>query len=98
MRTDQELINRGSDAEQFQRYISEHPYFNSVVEEAREILTKKINSLKPDEQMKFTVYQSMLISINELVNLIEVDIYAGQKALEKLQTNGDEGITQKGIL
>jgi hypothetical protein len=96
--TDQQLINRGSDAEQFKRYLEDNPYFNSVVEEARRIITESIMSLKPDEQMKFTVLKSMLTSIDDLLNLIEIDVYAGQKALAKLQAGGDEGITQKGIL
>jgi hypothetical protein len=95
--TEQEIINRGSDAEQFKRYMEENPYFTSVIALSKQLLWQNICDLRPDEQMKFTVLKAQQDAIEELMNLVEIDIYEGQKAISRMQTpeHGDE-VYQKG--
>lgn len=82
---EQQIINRGSDAEQFKRYLEDNPYFGSVIELARQLIAQNIDGLKPDEQMKFTILRSQSMAISMLLDLIEMDIEAGQKALGRMQ-------------
>lgn len=83
---DQEIINRGAEAEQFKRYIEENGYFNSIVAIARVLISHNIASLKPDEQMKFTILKSQEIAIDDLLSIIESDIIEGQKAIDRVQS------------
>lgn len=83
--TDQEITNRGTDAEEFKRYLEERPYFTSVVAVAKQMIWNNIASLRPDETIKFTVLKSQLTGVEELMSLIEMDIEAGQKALARMQ-------------
>lgn len=95
--TEQEIINRGSDAEQFKRYMEENPYFTSVIALSKQLLWQNICDLRPEDQMMFTVLKARQDAIEELMNLIEIDIYEGQKAISRMQTpeHGDE-VYQKG--
>ena len=90
---DQEIINRGSDAEDFKRYLEDKPYFISVVANAKQINWLKICDLKPDEQMKFTILKSQQQAIEDLMSLIDIDIYNGQKAVERMQSEKGEKTT-----
>ena len=83
---EQQIINRGSDAEEFKRYIDDNPYFNSVVALSKELILQNIMSLRPDEQMKFTVLKSQGKAIDALMNLIEIDISEGKKAIDRMQS------------
>jgi len=83
---EQQIINRGSDAEEFKRYIDDNPYFNSVVALSKELILQNIMALRPDEQMKFTVLKSQDKAIDELMNLIEIDISEGKKAIDRMQS------------
>lgn len=98
--TEQEIINRGSDAEQFKRYVEDNPYFTSVVALSKQLIWQNICALKPDEQMKFTVLKSQELAIEELMNLIEMDIYEGQKAISRLQEleTREEGYQKGDVL
>jgi len=95
--TEQEIINRGSDAEQFKRYLEDNPYFTSVIALSKQMLWQNICGLRPDEQMKFTVLKAQQEAIEELMNLIEIDIYEGQKAISRVQNPEHGGeVYQKG--
>jgi len=95
--TEQEIINRGSDAEEFKRYLDDNPYFTSVIALSKQLLWQNLCDLRPHEQMEFTVLKAQQDAIEELMNLVEIDIYEGQKAIERVQKpeHGDE-VYQKG--
>lgn len=85
MITDQQLVDRGTEAEAFKRYLTENQYFLSVVAFAKLIIQQNISTLRPDEQMRFTILRANAEGIDGMMSLIDMDIKSGQEALGRMQ-------------
>ena len=90
-----EQLQIGKDAEDFKRYIEEHPYFNGLVERVKLELAKTILELDPDKTESFTYVRSRMIGVDDILNAVSGDIYMGQQAYEKLNGLLEE---PKGLL
>lgn len=96
--TDSEIAARGSQAEEFLRYYNDNPYFQSVVGVAKQIVTNKIMNLKPDQQIEFTILKSQMTVFDDLFNLVNIDVFEGQKAVARIQGEPAEGKYAKGAI
>lgn len=90
-----EQLQIGKDAEDFKRYVEEHPYFNGLLERIKLEYARQILDLQPQSTQEFTVLRSELSSIDQIPNAISGDIYMGQQAYEKLNGLSEE---PKGLL
>lgn len=90
-----EQLQIGKDAEDFKRYIDEHPYFKGLLERIKLEYARQILELQPQNTQEFTVLRSELSSIDQVMNAISGDIYMGQQAYEKLNGLSEE---PKGLL
>lgn len=90
-----EQLQIGKDAEDFKRYIDEHPYFNGLIERMRLEYAKMLMELPPTATDEFTNYRQSMDAIAGIMNAVSGDIYMGQQAYEKLNGLSEE---PKGLL
>jgi hypothetical protein len=79
MLTDEQLMNRGAEAEQSRDYIV------TVIDHAKDMILDLIMNLSPDETMKFSILKSEILGINELLSIVEADINEGRAAIQRIQ-------------
>lgn len=88
--TDNELMDRGAQAEQAK------PYIASVLDQAKGMILDRLITLAPDQTMLFTVYRSQILYLDDILALVEGDIREGQNAIDRIQ--GNAPIQKAGIL
>ena len=91
----QQQLETGKNAEDFKRYIDEHPYFRELLERVKLEYAKQILSADPLDSHVLMRGRISMIAIEELTNAISGDIYMGQQAYEKLNGLSEE---PKGLL
>ena len=91
----QEQLEVGHQAEAFLQYLSEHPYFEGLLERMRLELARQILDLMPNNTQDFTVFRSQISGVDLIMNAISGDIYIAQEALKKLNGTIDDN---KGLL
>lgn len=77
--TDDQLLEKGTQAEQAQAYLSD------VIGRATTSLSEQLLNLYPDETMKFTVIRSNMLALKDILAVVDGDIQAGKEALARLQ-------------
>lgn len=90
MLTDDLLMARGAEAKQAL------PYVTSLMDRVKGIILDHIMSLAPDDTMRFTVYKSQILCLDDIVATVTSDIKAGQRIIEEMQ--GTPSNTNTGIL
>jgi hypothetical protein len=88
--TEDELMQLGADAEQAL------PYIENLMDRVKGIILDHIIALGPDDTMRFTVYKSQIMCLDDILATVSADIRDGQKAIEKVQ--GNAPATNTGIL
>ena len=87
---DEELIERGSQAEQSQEYVA------SLIERSKGHIFDNIMALAPNQTELFTVFKSQIVYLDNVLATVAADIRDGQKAIERIQ--GTAEVTNTGIL
>lgn len=85
----EELMERGSRAEQALPYITE------LMESAKSAIFDRILELSANETFKFSVLKSELLCLEEIISLVHGDINAGKREISIIQGNISP---EKGIL
>ena len=87
MLTDDQLLEKGTQAEQAKEYLQ------GLVDEATRSLSEQLLSLYPDETIKFSAIRSQMMALEDILGVVEHDIQKGKEALERIQS---PMIEQKG--
>jgi len=87
MLTDDQLLEKGTQAEQAKDYLQ------GLVSEATRSLSEQLLSLYPDETIKFSAIRSQMMAIQDIMAVVEHDIQQGKDALQRIQS---PAIEQKG--
>jgi ATP/maltotriose-dependent transcriptional regulator MalT len=77
--TDDQLLEKGTKAEQAKEYLE------GLIKEATDRLSEQLLNLYPDETIKFSVIRSQMMSLHDILLVVEADIREGQNALERIQ-------------
>ncbi len=80
----QEQYQTGKDAEAFLGYVSEHPYFEKLLERVKLEFARRILDLSPTDKDSFSLYRASMTAIDEVMNAIRGDIYLGSEALDQI--------------
>lgn len=91
----QEQIDTGKQAEDFLRYLAEHPYFEGLLERVKLELARTILDLDPDKTESFTYCRSRMIGVDDVMNAVRGDVYLAQEAFKRANGLVDE---DKGLL
>lgn len=91
----QEQLGIGNQAEEFLKYVSEHPYFEGMLERIRLEYGRQILSLLPEETAIFTALRTKMDAIDDVMNVARNDVLIGSDALKKLSGESEQ---PKGIL
>lgn len=87
MLTDDQLLEKGTQAEQAKEYLQ------GLVDEATRSLSEQLLSLYPDETIKFSAIRSQMMAIQDIMAVVAHDIQQGKDALQRIQS---PMIEQKG--
>ena len=94
--TDEELHQRGQEAEDFMRSCQEgSQYFLNLMSEIEAEVKNNILSLKPEYQEMFTIYKAQLDGLTVPMMRVIQDIEAGKQAWNRINGIVDE---TQGIL
>jgi hypothetical protein len=94
--TDEQLHNKGQEAEAFLKLLDEgSQYFKGVLAEIQQEINDSIIGLKPSQKDEFSYLKSQLDSLYEPLKRIRQDILVGQQAWNRM--NGIE-TKNEGIL
>ena len=91
----QEQLEIGKQAEDFKRYIEEHPYFKGLLTRIELEMSRQILSLSPKDTDAFTEMRAEMNGVGQIMNAISGDIYLGQRAYEQINGISEE---PKGLL
>jgi hypothetical protein len=91
----QEQLEIGKQAEDFLRYLSEHPYLEGLLERMKLEYARQILDLNHDQTIAFSNLKSEMVGVDQVMNSIRGDVYLGSQALKKLNGESDE---PKGLL
>jgi hypothetical protein len=91
----QEQIDTGKQAEDFLRYLSDHPYFEGLLERVRLELARQILDLVPQQKDAFSEKMSQMNGVGMVLDAVRGDIYLAAEAFKQLNGLVDE---TKGIL
>lgn len=83
--TPDKQIERAEAARAFKEYTEANPYFNSLLDAAREAITRNIMALNPGAKEMFTIMKAQYDAVGFLHDMVDNDIFFGKKALDKLQ-------------
>ena len=89
----QEQVELGRQAEVFNRYVHEHPYFEGLLERIKLELMRQVVDLHPMQKDEFTELMIKIHFIPDIMNAVYGDIYMASEALGKLN-----GVKEQGIL
>lgn len=81
MLTEDELMARGAEAEQALAYVI------GLMDRVNGIILDHIINLAPDDTMRFTVYRSQMLCLDDVLATVAADIKAGQRLIEDMQGN-----------
>uniref|UniRef100_A0A6H1ZR45 Uncharacterized protein n=1 Tax=viral metagenome TaxID=1070528 RepID=A0A6H1ZR45_9ZZZZ len=87
----QEQLEIGKQAEDFLKYLAEHPYFEGLLERVKLEYARQILELMPDRKEAFSLMKSEMLGIDEIMNAVRGDIYLASEALKKLSGEEDKG-------
>jgi hypothetical protein len=90
----QDQLEIGKQAEDFLKYIHEHPYFEGLLDRIKLEYARRILELHPLDD-SFKTIKSSMDAMNEVMNAIRGDIYLGSEAFNKLNGTTEE---PKGLL
>ena len=88
--TDDALMALGAEAKQAK------PYVTSLMDRVKGIILDHIINLAPDDTMRFTVYKSQMLCLEDVLATVEADVKAGQRVIEEMQ--GSATASSNGIL
>jgi hypothetical protein len=93
----QEQLEVGKQAEDFLRYLSEHPYFEGLLERVKLELSKLILnlSISPETRDQYLVLRGRLFGVDDALEAVRGDVYLAAEAFKQLNGIVDE---PKGIL
>ena len=91
----QEQLEVGKQAEDFLKYLSEHPYFEGLLERVKLEYARRILDLQPASKDDFSLYRASMTAVDEIMNAIRGDIYLGSEAFKQLNGESEQ---PKGLL
>ena len=92
----QDQIDIGRQAEEFLRYLSDHPYFDGLLERVKLEYAQRILTLTPIQEnveKAFLVTLASMRAMDNVMNAVRGDIYLASESLRQI-----DGVTEKGIL
>jgi len=92
--TDQELqeqVDLGRQAEEFNRYVHEHPYFEGLLERIKLEFMQEMYGLDPSQKDEFSELMIKMHFIPDIMNAVYGDIYMASEALGKLNGVKEQG-------
>jgi hypothetical protein len=91
----QEQLEIGKQAETFNRYVNENPYFLGLLERVKLEYARRILDLMPEQKDDFASFRSKMDAIGDVMEAVRGDIFLGAEAMKKIDGVSDEA---KGIL
>ncbi len=91
----QEQYETGKAAEDFLKYLSEHPYFEGLLNRVKLELASTLIGLDPDKTESFTYIRSRMIGVDDVMEAVRGDIFLGGEAFKALSGIIEEN---KGLL
>ena len=91
----QEQLDTGKQAEAFLQYVSDHPYFEGLLERMKLEYARQILDLSHDQTVAFSSLRSGMAGIDGVMNAVRGDIYLGAEAFKQLEGIIDDN---KGLL
>lgn len=91
----QEQLEIGKQAETFNRYVNENPYFLGMLERIKLEYARRILDLMPEQKDDFALFRSKMDAIGDIMDAVRGDIFLGSEALKKIDGAPDDA---KGIL
>lgn len=82
----QEYLEVGKQAEEFNRYINEHPYFLSLLDRIKLEYSKTILGLRPEEKDRFSLLTQSIIALDDIMNNVRGDIALGADAFSRMNS------------
>jgi hypothetical protein len=86
-----EQIETGRQAEEFLRYVQDHPYFNGLLERVKLELMQRVFELHPMQKDEFTTLMTRIQFIPEIMGAVSGDIYLASDAFAKLNGVKESG-------
>ena len=78
----QDQIDTGRQAEEFLRYLEDHPYFEGLLERVKLELASTLIGLDPDKTESFTYVRSRMIGVDDVMEAVRGDIFLAGEALK----------------
>jgi hypothetical protein len=91
----QEQIDTGKQAEDFLRYLADHPYFEGLLERVKLELARGILELSPNDAEVFVRLRCKMDGVSDIMNAVRGDVYLAQEAYKRANGLVDE---DKGLL
>jgi len=83
--TEDELIHqRGTEAEEFIRYVEENKYYLGVLEEIQKSIMDSMIGLRPWQKDEFSLLKAQLECLYLPINKVRVDVEMGKQAFNRL--------------
>jgi len=83
----QKQVELGRQAEEFLKYISERPYFCTMLEALKLGHFKMLGELAPDKMEEFKNIRTRMILLDEIVEVVRSDVFIGQHAYQCIYSN-----------
>ena len=87
----QEQLEIGRQAGEFLKYLSEHPYFEGLLERVKLEHARLILDLPPEHKDLFAKYRHRMNAFADVLEFVRGDIYQAQEALKELNGEKDKG-------
>ena len=91
----QQQLELGKQAEDFFKYVTENLYFTELIERIKLTYAQYILSLDKGQKDEFSSYRSKMDAVEDIINSVRGDIYAGQEAYKQLN---EPDLMKGGIL
>lgn len=91
----QQQLENGKAAEDFLKYLSDHPYFEGLLERMKLEYARQILDLSHDQTIAFSSLKSEMMGVDQVMNAIRGDVYLGSEAFKALNGESEQ---PKGLL
>ena len=86
-----EQLELGKQAERFNQYISENPYFKGLLDRIKLEYAREILGLRHDQRGEFAVLRCKAAGVDDIMEAVKGDIYLAGEALKELEGKKDTG-------
>ena len=87
----QEQLELGNQAEEFLKYVTDHPYFQGLIERMKLEYARQILDLPAENIELFRGFRYRMSGVDDVMNAVRGDIYLGSDALKKLNGEPETG-------